>query len=141
MDTPSLRSDSPKTRVYSVSLVPTPTELSTPKVATGSMEEMRAPNKRESKSGIFVIEVAPEIIYTIIPIAPELRTVPITAYMRIGKKSLRKAFLSMLRAHSKTMGGSKIRRKRLLSNENVVKSTVQEGGGGVQINKTIKIQD
>ena len=59
-DTPSLRIDSPNTKMYSVRS--TPTEENTDNVAIGSMEEMREPKRRHSVRGSVYLKQKEEIL-------------------------------------------------------------------------------
>jgi hypothetical protein len=99
IETPSFKRDSPKTKVYRVSVCEIPELERMPKVATGSMEERRDPNTSESKRGNEVLESQTDDSQKVIsPINIALITVPIMAKNRIGKRSLLKERLSMQRA-------------------------------------------
>ena len=105
-------------RVYSVSvsLMPIPDKML--RVATGSMDEMSAPNKRDSNIGRGVRAVE------MYPITTALKTVPTIANVKIGNKSRRKAFLSILNADEKMIGGSRMFRNRLLSKDRLLVTSV-----------------
>lgn len=89
----------------------------TDKTAMGSMDEMSAPNVRASTVGIGVQNRDRSVV-------PPCKTqavstvdisVPTTAYIAIGTTCRVKDRLSMLKAASKTIGGTIIRRNQLPS--------------------------
>mmetsp|Transcript_56097 Transcript_56097/g.63646 ORF Transcript_56097/g.63646 Transcript_56097/m.63646 type:complete len:202 (+) Transcript_56097:3421-4026(+) len=117
--TPSFNKDSPNMSVYKVSVCETPTPDNIDNVATGSMDDMRDPKMRLSNQGRLLFPPKFETLYTIQPMAIAENPVPIVANNKIGNKSRRKAFLSILSAAWNMIGGNIICKNRSLSKVNL----------------------
>jgi hypothetical protein len=80
------------------------------------MDDIKDPNRRESSKGKVVPDPHDVKVCVSTPITTALNTVPKTAKARIGKRSRRKARLSMLRDDWNMIGGNKMCKNKSLSN-------------------------